>query len=72
MQRSGATDLVVRIVPFARTADMFEGVAISAATDRSGGFTDPEMAILDELTPTIALSAYRIATSDALSSVLRA
>ena len=72
MQRSGATDLVVGIVQFAGTAEIFEGVAISATTDATGGFTDLEIAILNELTPTIALSAYRIATSDALSSVLRA
>lgn len=72
MQRSGATDLVVSIVPFAGTAEIFEGVAISATTDRTGGFTDGEVAIWNELTPTMALSAYRIATSDALSSVLRA
>lgn len=72
MHRSGATDLFVRIVPFVGTAEIFQGVAISATTDRPGGFTDPEMALLDELTPTMGLAAYRIATSDALSSVLRA
>lgn len=72
MQRSGATDLFVRIVPFAAAAEIFEGAAFSATTDRPGGFNDPELAILDEVTPTMALSAYRIAASDALSSVLRA
>lgn len=72
MQRSGATDLFIRVVPFAATAEIFQGAAISATTDRPGGFTDPELAILDELIPTMALSAYRIAMSDALGSVLRA
>jgi adenylate cyclase len=72
MQRAGATDLVVSLLPFAGTADIFEGVAISAATDRAGGFTDPEMAILRELAPTMALSVFRISTSDALGSVLGA
>ena len=72
MQRSGATDLFVRIVPFNSTAEIFEGAAISAATDRPAGFTDQELAILDELTPTMGLAAYRIATSDALGSVLHA
>ena len=72
MQRLGATDLFVRIVPFVAAAEIFQGAAISATTDRPGGFTDPEIAILDELSPTMGLAAYRIATSDALSSVLRA
>ena len=72
MQRLGATDLFVRIVPFAATAEIFQGAAISATTDRPGGFTDPEIEILEELSPTMGLSVYRIATSDALSSVLRA
>jgi adenylate cyclase len=72
MQRSGATDLFVRVVPFAATAEIFQGAAISATTDRPGGFTDRDLAILDDLTPTMALCVYRIATSDALNSVLRA
>jgi adenylate cyclase len=72
MQRSGATDLFVRVVPFAAAAEIFQGAAISATTDRPGGFTDREVAILDELTPTMGLCGYRIATSDALGSVLRA
>jgi adenylate cyclase len=72
MQRSGATDLFVRVVPFAATAEIFQGAAISATTDRPGGFTDRELAVLDDLTPMMALCVYRIATSDALNSVLRA
>ncbi|TDR85233.1 adenylate/guanylate cyclase domain-containing protein [Enterovirga rhinocerotis] len=68
----GATDLVVQIVPFRGTSEIFEGFAFSAATDRPGGFADPEVALLNELAPTMALSSYRIATSDALGSVLRA
>ncbi len=72
MRRSGATDLFVRIVPFDAASEIFEGAAISATTDRPGGFNDRELAILDDLTPTMALAAYRIATSDALGSVLRA
>lgn len=72
MQRSGATDLVASVVPFTSTAEIFEGAAISAATDRPSGFTEAELAMLDELTPTMGLAAYRIAMSDALASVLRA
>ncbi|WP_075223291.1 adenylate/guanylate cyclase domain-containing protein [Acuticoccus yangtzensis] len=72
IQRSGATDLVVSIVPFTSTAEIFEGAAISAATDRPGSFTDAELASLGELAPTMGLAAYRIATSDALGSLLRA
>lgn len=72
MQRSGATDLFVSIVPFTSTAEFFEGAAISVTTDRPGGFMEPELAILNELIPTMGLAAYRIATSDALGSVLRA
>lgn len=71
MQRSGATDLFVSIVPFTSTAEIFEGAAISAATDRPGGFMDFELTILNELMPTMGLAAYRIAISDALGSVLR-
>jgi len=58
----GATDYVARIMPFGDStqADRPAGVLTSWTTDRSDGFGDGEIAILDRLQPRLALTIKTI------------
>ncbi|MBV9078666.1 MAG: adenylate/guanylate cyclase domain-containing protein, partial [Methylobacteriaceae bacterium] len=69
----GATDYIARIVEFTPDQDMIlRGIVLSCATDRAGGFTDPEIEAIDALVPFIALAAYRIALAAIVEGVLHA
>ena len=72
MRLLGATDLVVRLIPFAGNIGALVGTAISAATDAPGGFSDEEVAVLTAVVPVIGLAAYRIVLADVTESVLGA
>jgi len=69
---AGGTDLLVRLSPFGGTIGALVGTAISAATDRAGGFSDGEVEALRDIVPAIALAAYRIVVADVTGGVLGA
>ena len=67
----GGTDYLMRLVRFGGpTAAALPGVALAFATDRPGGFADPEVAALDALLPALGLASYRFALARAASDVL--
>jgi adenylate cyclase len=72
MQRAGGTDLIVRLVSFGGRVGALVGTAISAATDRPGGFSGAEIEALASITPAIGLAAYRIVLAEVMETVLGA
>lgn len=71
-REEGATDYIVHLVQFTTEGSALLGVAVSAATDRAGGFGEREVAALTSLVPAIALASYRIALSGIMERVLGA
>ncbi|TDR94950.1 adenylate/guanylate cyclase domain-containing protein [Enterovirga rhinocerotis] len=72
MQRNGGTDLLLRLLAFGGHVGALLGTAISAATDKPGGFSPAEIEALTAVTPAVGLAAYRILLADVMGSVLRA
>lgn len=72
MRAAGGTDLLVRLSPFEGNIGALVGTAISAATDRPGGFTDGEVEVLADIVPVLALAAYRILLTSVTAGVLGA
>ncbi|WP_210483775.1 adenylate/guanylate cyclase domain-containing protein [Microvirga antarctica] len=74
MKERGSTDYLLRLVPFGTGQMVLQGVALSVATDREGGFSDEECAFIHRIVPALALAAYRISVGriavDALSVYL--
>ena len=68
----GATDLLVRLIPFAGNIGALVGTAISAATDAPDGFGDEDVRVLTAIVPVMGLAAYRIVLADVTESVLGA
>ena len=64
-KKAGATDHFAGLLAFQNEeAPSMPGLVLSFTTDRPGGFTDGELAMLGRLTPLIGLAAYRIALLD--------
>lgn len=61
LRAEGATDYALMLVPFGARRTALNGVALSMATDRPGGFTVDEVALATRLVPALALAAYRVA-----------
>jgi adenylate cyclase len=74
LRSRGATDYLLRLVKFGNGELALNGVALSVATDRIGGFTEEERHFINRLVPAVALAAYRISVAriaaDALSVYL--
>ena len=74
LRAEGATDYLLRLVPFGAGQIALRGVALSAATDRKGGFSDEQCELIGSLVPALALAAFRVSVAriavDALSVYL--
>lgn len=74
MKSEGATDYLLRLVPFGGEQVALSGVALSVATDQEGGFTDTQCNLVNRIVPALGLAAYRISiariAADALSVYL--
>jgi adenylate cyclase len=71
LRAQGATDYVLRLVGFGgATAAALPGVALAVASDRPGGFADPEIAAFDRLLPALGLASYRFALARVASETL--
>lgn len=53
----GASDFVLRLMPFGTSPLGISGAAFSFATDRAGGFADADVALVDSLLPALGLAA---------------
>jgi adenylate cyclase len=71
LRAEGGTDYRLDLVGFSAGTAML-GAAISFATDRPGGFTAPDMAVIDRLLPALGLAAYRLNLSRTVRDVLGA
>ena len=63
LKGEGATDYLVRLVPFGSDQVALRGVALSVATDQAGGFTDAQCNLINRLVPALALAAYRVSVT---------
>jgi adenylate cyclase len=72
LQAAGGTDYQARVTPFALgdIQAMETGMISSWVTDRPGGFSDHDMAILDRLIPRLALTAKTLLTQEIAENVL--
>lgn len=70
MQSEGATDYLLRLVPFSGGSVALAGVALSVATDRRGGFSDDQCRLINCLVPALALAAYRISIAHIAADAL--
>ncbi|MGA2795539.1 MAG: adenylate/guanylate cyclase domain-containing protein [Roseiarcus sp.] len=60
LRAAGATEYALRIVSFSERRTALEGIVLSMATDRPGGFTDAELALVVAVVPALSLAAYRM------------
>jgi adenylate cyclase len=72
LRAEGGADYLMRLVRFGGgpAASALPGVAIAFATDRPGGFADPEVAAFDALLPALGLASYRFALARTASELL--
>jgi adenylate cyclase len=71
LRAQGATDYLLRLVGFGGpTVAALPGVALAVASDRAGGFADPEIAAFDRLLPALGLASYRFALARVASETL--
>lgn len=75
LRDEGATDYLCKLISF-RAGGPFmagsglEGMVMSWATDRPGGFATSELILVDRLFPTLALALYRLALQDLATGLL--
>ncbi len=69
LKDDGGTDYHLFLVGFSAGTAML-GAAISFATDRPGGFTEGEIALLRKMLPALGLAAYRLNLSRTVRDVL--
>ena len=60
LRAHGITEYALQIVPFSKGRTGLQGAALSMATDRPGGFSDPEIEEAARILPALSLVAYRI------------
>jgi adenylate cyclase len=68
----GVTEYVLRLAQFGQGRTALQGVALSASTDRPGGFADAEIEIIDRIVPALSVVAYRIGLSHVAAETLSA
>lgn len=66
---AGGTDHLVSLLEFPKEAAL-RGVSLSLTSDRPGGFSDDQLAIVAKLFPPLGLACYRIAASKTASDIL--
>ena len=69
MALGGGTDHVASLLGFPKEAAL-RGVSLSLTSDRPGGFSDEQLAIVQQLFPALGLACYRIATSKTAADIL--
>ncbi len=72
LRAHGVTEYAVRMVQFSQGRTALQGAALSAATDRPGGFTDADMEMLGRTLPALSVVAYRIGLSRVATETLGA
>lgn len=72
LRAGGSTDYYARVVPFeiGGRSDAETGLICTWATDRPAGFLDSDIAVLDRLTPRLALTAKTALTREIAENVL--
>lgn len=70
----GATDWLGQLVRFGedRQPAGLPGMLLSWVSDRPGGFSEPNIGVIDRLVPRIALTCYRIALQQVAENLLEA
>lgn len=69
LRAAGGTDYVLHIIWFA-PGTALKGLAVSFATDRIGGFSESDLAVLAELLPTLGLAICKLSLSRTLQETL--
>ena len=69
LRAEGGTDYVLHLIWFA-PGTALKGVAISFATDTPSGFSDDDMAVLDEVLPALGLAMCKFSLSRTLQEAL--
>ncbi len=72
LRAEGMTEYAIRFLPFGKGRTALQGVVLTVATDRAGGFAAAELAAIDRILPALAIVAYRIALSDVAAETLGA
>ncbi|WP_245304208.1 adenylate/guanylate cyclase domain-containing protein [Rhizobium aethiopicum] len=65
----GGTDHVISIFEFPKEVAL-RGLGFSLTSDAPGGFSDGQLAIIEDLFPALGLAAYRVAASKTASEIL--
>ena len=60
LRAQGATEYALCLIPFSERRTALDGVALSMATDREGGFAEADIATAMRILPALALVTYRI------------
>jgi adenylate cyclase len=60
LRAEGGTEYALCLMPFSERRTALDGAAFSMTTDRPGGFTDAEIAMVMRFLPALALATYRI------------
>ncbi|AGS22291.1 adenylate/guanylate cyclase protein [Rhizobium etli bv. mimosae str. Mim1] len=66
---AGGTDHVISIFEFPKEVAL-RGLGFSLTSDAPGGFSDDQLAIIQELLPALGLAAYRVAVSKTATEIL--
>jgi len=72
LRAHGVTEYAVRMVQFSEGRTALQGAALSAATDRPGGFSNADMEMLGGTLPALSVVAYRIGLSRVATETLGA
>jgi adenylate cyclase len=72
LRAMGATEYALRLVVFEEGRTALQGVMLSAATDRPGGFGEAEFREIGRILPALAITAFRIALSRVATETLGA
>jgi adenylate cyclase len=70
LRSQGITEYALRFVPFSKRRTALQGVVLSMATDRRGGFTEAEIDAVGCLLPALSIVAYRFGLSRVATEIL--
>ncbi|WP_245436793.1 adenylate/guanylate cyclase domain-containing protein [Rhizobium chutanense] len=65
----GGTDHVISLFEFPKEVAL-RGLGFSLTSDAPGGFSDDQLAVIEELFPALGLAAYRVAASKTATDIL--
>ena len=72
LRGQGMTEYALRLVPFSQRRTALQGMVLSLATDRPGGFADAEIDVVDRILPALGVAAYRVGLSKVAAETLGA